>query len=135
MATATLPDRAHVVIVGGGVIGTSVAYHLAGLGLDRRRAARAGPAVLRHDLARGRTGRPAARDRERTRLVQYSTRALRRLEAETGVGTGCKQCGGVTVARTPERMVQLQRTAATAAAYELECELITARARPPSITR
>src|SRR5262249_54968260 len=39
--------------------------------------------------------------------------------------TGFRRCGGVTVARTPERLTQLRRTAATAEAYELECELIS----------
>ena len=48
------PTRARVVIIGGGVIGTSVAYHLAHLGVTRRRAAGARPAHLRHHLARGR---------------------------------------------------------------------------------
>ena len=60
-----------------------------------------------------------------TRLVQYSADLYSRLEAETGLATGYKRCGGVTVARTPERMVQLRRTAATAEAFDLECELIT----------
>ena len=60
-----------------------------------------------------------------TRLVQYSAQLYSELEAETGLATGFKRCGGVTVARTEERMVQLRRTAATAEAYDLECELIT----------
>src|SRR6185437_7667440 len=60
-----------------------------------------------------------------TRLVQYSTRLYRELESETGLATGWKQCGGVTVARTEARMNQLRRTAATAAAFGLECELLT----------
>jgi 4-methylaminobutanoate oxidase (formaldehyde-forming) len=60
-----------------------------------------------------------------TRLVQYSAALYQRLEAETGLGTGYKECGGVTVARTPERMVQLLRTAAAAEAYNLECEILT----------
>ena len=54
------PPAGAVVIIGGGVIGTSVAYHLTLRGRDRRAAARAGPAVVRHDLARGRPGRAAA---------------------------------------------------------------------------
>ena len=69
-----------------------------------------------------------------TRLVQYSARLYGELEAETGLATGLKRCGGVTVARTPERLVQLRRTAATAEAYDLECELLTpaqARERYP----
>ena len=55
--------------------------------------------------------------------MEYSARLYGELEAETGLATGLKRCGGVTVARTPERMVQLRRTAATAEAYDLECEL------------
>ncbi|MEO9239929.1 MAG: FAD-dependent oxidoreductase, partial [Jatrophihabitantaceae bacterium] len=50
------------------------------------------------------------------------------------LATGYKQCGGVIVARTPHRLIQLQRTAATAAAYGLDCELISpseARSRYP----
>ena len=60
-----------------------------------------------------------------TRLVQYSAQLYSELEAETGLATGFKRCGGVTVARTEDRMVQLRRTAATAEAYDLECELIS----------
>ena len=60
-----------------------------------------------------------------TRLVQYSTELYDRLEAETGLSTGFRRCGGVTVARTPDRLTQLRRTAATAEAYQLECELIS----------
>ena len=58
-----------------------------------------------------------------TRLVQYSSSLYRSLEAETGLATGYKACGGVTVARTPDRLTQLRRTAATAEAFGLECEL------------
>ncbi len=47
------------------------------------------------------------------------------LEDETGLSAGYKKCGGVTVARTEDRMVQLRRTAATAAAFNLECELLS----------
>ena len=69
-----------------------------------------------------------------TRLVQYSAQLYQSLEAETGLATGYKQCGGVTVARTPERMTQLLRTAAAAEAFNLECEILTpaqARERVP----
>ena len=59
-----------------------------------------------------------------TRLVQYSTALYAELEAETGLSAGYKRCGGVTVARTEDRMTQLRRTAASAAAYDLDCELL-----------
>ncbi|HEX2704309.1 MAG TPA: FAD-dependent oxidoreductase, partial [Candidatus Lustribacter sp.] len=60
-----------------------------------------------------------------TRLVQYSAALYQGLEAETGLSTGYKQCGGLTVARTPERMVSLRRTAAAAEAFNLDCEILT----------
>ena len=60
-----------------------------------------------------------------TRLVQYSTQLYSDLEEEVGLSTGFKRCGGVTVARTEDRMTQLRRTAATAAAFDLECELLS----------
>ena len=73
-----LPSRARVVIIGGGVIGTSVAYHLTRLGWTDVLLRRAGPAVLRHDLARGRAGRPAAGLGERHAAGAVLHPALRR---------------------------------------------------------
>src|SRR5262249_17425045 len=60
-----------------------------------------------------------------TRLVQYSTALYDRLEAETGLATGFRRCGGGTVARTKDRLMALRRTAATAEAFGLDCELIS----------
>ena len=57
--------------------------------------------------------------------MQYSAELYARLEEETGQATGYKQVGGVIVARTEDRMVQLRRTAANAAAYDMECALLT----------
>jgi glycine/D-amino acid oxidase-like deaminating enzyme len=120
-----LPSRARVVVIGGGIIGTSVAYHLAHLGWTDVVLLEQGHlsgGTTWH--AAGLVGQLRATE-SGTRLVQYSADLYGRLEAETGLGTGFKRCGGVTVARTPDRMVQLQRTAATAEAYDLECELIS----------
>lgn len=120
-----LPDRARVVIIGGGVIGTSVAYHLTALGwtdVVLVEQGRLSSGTTWH--AAGLVGQLRA-SQSGTRLVQYSTRLYADLEAETGLSSGYKACGGVTVARTPERMVQLERTAATAAAYDMECHLLT----------
>ena len=122
---SALPDRARVVIIGGGVIGTSLAYHLAHLGW---------PDVLlleQGSLSCGTTWHAAGlvgqlrASEASTRLVRYSTQLYSRLEAETGLATGYRVCGGLTVARTPDRMTQLHRTIATAAAYDLECTLLT----------
>ncbi len=122
---AELGDRAQVVIVGGGVIGTSVAYHLTKLGFN--------DVVLleQGQLSSGTTWHAAGlvgqlrASESATRLVQYSTQLYAELENETGLSAGYKRCGGVTVARTEDRMIQLRRTAASAEAFNMECELLS----------
>ncbi|HLK00777.1 MAG TPA: FAD-dependent oxidoreductase, partial [Streptosporangiaceae bacterium] len=127
-------ERARIVIIGGGVIGASVAYHLAHAGetdvllLEQGRLS---CGTTWH--AAGLVGQLRATE-SGTRLVQYSTSLYQKLEVETGQATGYRQCGGLTVARTGDRMTQLRRTAATAAAFDLDCELLTpaqAEARYP----
>ena len=122
---AALPDRAQVVIIGGGVIGTSVAYHLAALGWTDVLLLEQGQLSCGTTWhAAGLVGQLRASEAG-TRLVQYSTALYERLEAETGQATGFRRCGGVTVARTADRMTALARTAATAQAYNIDCELIS----------
>ena len=121
----SLPDRAQVVIIGGGIVGASVAYHLAHLGMTDL------VLIEQGQLSSGTTWHAAGlvgqlrATESGTRLVQYSAELYQSLEAETGLATGYKQCGGVTVARTPDRMIQLLRTAAAAEAFNLECEILT----------
>src|SRR4051795_8110842 len=125
MTDKSLPDRAHVVIIGGGVIGTSVAYHLTKLGHTDVVLLEQGQLSCGTTWhAAGLVGQLRASE-SGTRLVQYSTALYTELEQETGLTAGYKQCGGVTVARTEDRMIQLRRTAANAAAFDLECELLT----------
>jgi len=113
-----------VVVIGGGVIGASVAYHLTHLGWTD-------VVVLEQGSLSGGTTWHAAglvgqlrASESATRLVQYSTDLYARLEQETGLGSGFKRCGAVTVARTTDRMTQLRRTFASGRAYDLECELL-----------
>ena len=116
-----------MVIIGGGVIGTSVAYHLAHLGWTDVLLLEQGQLSCGTTWhAAGLVGQLRASENG-TRLVQYSCELYERLEKETGLSTGFRRCGGVTVARTPDRMTQLRRTAAAAEAYQLECELISPR--------
>lgn len=125
--TQALPTRAQIVIIGGGVVGASVAYHLTKLGLTDVLLLEQGQlssGTTWH--AAGLVGQLRATEGG-TRLVQYSTALYTELEAETGLTAGYKQCGGVTVARTEDRMIQLRRTAASAAAFDLECQLLTPR--------
>ncbi len=120
-----LPRRAQVVIIGGGVIGTSVAYHLTKRGLTDVLLLEQGQLSCGTTWhAAGLVGQLRASE-SGTRLVQYSTALYDRLETETGLATGFRRCGGVTVARTADRLMALRRTAATAEAFGLDCELIS----------
>jgi 4-methylaminobutanoate oxidase (formaldehyde-forming) len=121
----SVPRHARVVIVGGGIVGTSVAYHLARLGWT--------DVVLleQGSLSGGTTWHAAGlvgqlrSSSNLTQLIRYSADLYRRLEAETGQATGWKRCGSISVARTRERMVQLQRNAALARSYGIEAEVIS----------
>ncbi len=122
---ADLPSRARVVVVGGGVIGTSIAYHLTKLGWSDVLLLEQGTLSCGTTWhAAGLVG-PLRASENGTRLVQYSAELYAGLEAETGLATGYRNVGGVIVARTEDRLVQLRRTAANAVAYDMPCELIT----------
>jgi 4-methylaminobutanoate oxidase (formaldehyde-forming) len=111
--TAALPDRARVVVVGGGVIGTSVAYHLAHLGV---------PDVVlleRDRLTSGTTWHAAglmatfgSTSQTSTELRMYTRDLYARLEAETGQATGLKQVGLIELAVEPGRLEEYRRVAA-----------------------
>ncbi|HEY5663157.1 MAG TPA: FAD-dependent oxidoreductase [Ilumatobacter sp.] len=109
---ADLPDRARVVIIGGGVIGTSVAYHLAKLGWT--------DVVLleRDQLTSGTTWHAAGlivsggmTTETLAWMTKYSTDLYRVLEDETGLSTGFRACGYLQTASNPERMHKLRREA------------------------
>ena len=116
MDQQNFPASARAVIVGGGVIGCSVAYHLSGLGwrdvvlLEQGRLT---CGTTWH--AAGLVGQLRAHQ-NMTRLVQYSAELYQKLEAETGQATGWKQCGSVLVARTSERVTLFRRIHAAARA-------------------
>ena len=103
MADVEIPDSARVVIIGGGIMGCSVAYHLTKHGwrdVVLLEQGRLSCGTTWH--AAGLVGQLRAHQ-NMTRLVQYSAELYARLEAETGLATGWKQCGSFSVARTPER--------------------------------
>src|SRR5262249_19987539 len=125
-ARARPPAHPHIVAIGGGIRGCAVAYHLA------RRGAR-GIVLAEEGRVRSGTTWHAAglvgqlRNHESmTRLIRYSADLYARLEAETGLSTGWKQCGSLAVARSQDRLVQLRRTASVARAHGVQCEVISA---------
>jgi 4-methylaminobutanoate oxidase (formaldehyde-forming) len=120
-----LPSSARVVIIGGGISGCSVAYHLTELGwtdvvLLERRQLTCG--TTWH--AAGLVGQLQA-SQNRTRLAKYSADLYTRLEAETGLATGFRQCGSITVALSTERREEIFRLAAMARAFGVEVSELT----------
>src|SRR6185295_595148 len=119
-----LPDSARVVVIGGGVIGCSVAYHLTKLGWRDVVLLEQGQLTCGTTWhAAGLVGQLRAHQ-NMTRLVQYSASLYQNLEAETGQATGWKQCGSILVARTAERVTLFKRIASAAKAQGVACELI-----------
>jgi 4-methylaminobutanoate oxidase (formaldehyde-forming) len=120
----SLPTRARAVIIGGGIVGCSVAYHLAKLGwtdvvlLERKRLT---SGTTWH--AAGLIGQLRATS-NLTQLAKYSAELYLGLEAETGIATGFRQNGSVAVALTPARMEELKRGASMARMFGLEVEVL-----------
>ena len=120
-----IPKHAQVIIIGGGVIGCSVAYHLTKLGwkdvllLERKQLT---SGTTWH--AAGLIGQLRA-TANMTKLAKYSQELYGSLEEETGVSTGFKRVGSVTVALTKERMEELSRSAAMAKAFDVDIEEIS----------
>ena len=114
-----LPTSARVVIIGGGISGCSVAYHLSALGwtdivLLERRQLTCG--TTWH--AAGLVGQLRA-SQNMTRLAKYSADLYTRLEAETGLSTGFRQTGSITVALTAARREEVLRQASLARAFDV----------------
>ncbi|MDR3505704.1 MAG: FAD-dependent oxidoreductase [Acidocella sp.] len=120
----SFPTQARAVIVGGGIIGCSTAYHLAKLGWE---------VVLleRHRLTSGSTWHAAGlvgqlrTSANITQLLGESVKVYRSLEAETGLATGWKMNGGLRLACNEERWIEVKRQATTARSFGLEMHLLT----------
>ena len=121
-----LPTQAEVVIVGGGVIGTSLAYHLTKIGITN--------VVLleRKQLTSGTTWHAAGlvgqlrASRNMTELAKYTSELMKGLEAETGQATGFKQNGSVSVALTEARFEEFRRGASMAKNFGLDVQVVSA---------
>lgn len=122
-----LPKHTRVVIVGGGIIGCSVAYHLALMGCT--------DVVLLEQgkLSAGTTWHAAGLvgqlrpNRPMTAMSRYGIELYARLEQETGLATGWKACGSLYVAQTSDRLRMMMRQASLARRYGVHCEAISPR--------
>ncbi|MGD9279833.1 MAG: FAD-dependent oxidoreductase [Desulfobacterales bacterium] len=120
-----MQDSAQVVVIGGGIIGCSIAYHLTKLGWKDV------VIVEKGELTSGSTWHAAGlvgqlrSERNITRMLQYSVSLYEQLETETGLATGWKKSGCLHLASTPERMFELKRGATTARSFGLEMHIIT----------
>lgn len=133
-----LPSHAQTVIIGGGVVGCSVAYHLTKLGRTdvvqlERKALTSGTTWA----AAGLVGQLWASS-ALTRLAMYGTELYQRLEAETGQSTGFVRSGSLRVARTEARKHEYEHAMGMARAFGVEIEEISfEEARklwPPMVT-
>ena len=135
--TKALPQSASVVVIGGGVVGCSVAYHLTEVGI--------GDVVLleRKQLTSGTTWHAAGLvgqlrgSQNMTKLARYTADLYRDLEAKTGQATGFKQNGSISIATTPGRFEELKRMASMAKVFDLPVHVISVdevRERYPLIT-
>src|SRR5436305_10879762 len=120
-----LPDRARIVIIGGGVGGTSIAYHLTQLG------ERDVVLVERNELTSGSTFHSAGLVGQLrgsltlTRMMMYSVALYRGLAASTDTDPGWVECGGIRLACTGEREQALERQVAWARTFGLPLERIS----------
>lgn len=120
-----LPSHAQVVIIGGGVGGCSIAYHLTKMGWKD-------VVILeRHELTAGSTWHSAGlvgqlrSDANLTRMMFYSTDLYRQLKDETGVDPEWHEVGGIRLASSPERMEDLKRLVGMARSFGMQMELIS----------
>ena len=121
----TLPERARVVIIGGGVGGTSIAYHLV------QRGWRDVVLLERAQLTSGSTFHSAGlvgqlrSSMPLTRLMMDSVALYRRLTQETDVDIGWREVGSLRLASSPERMEELERQAGWGTSFGLPLELVS----------
>ncbi len=120
-----LPKSAQAVIIGGGIVGCSTAYHLARLGwteivlLERKKLT---SGTTFH--AAGLVGQLRS-SANITQLLGESVALYKSLEEETGLGTGWKMNGGLRLACNAERWTEVKRQATTAHSFGLDMQLLT----------
>ncbi len=119
-----LPSSAQVVVIGGGITGCSIAYHLAKRGINdvvllERKQLTCGTTWHAPGLVSMLWPTPYL-----TNLAKYSHELYAALQDETEQATGYPRIGSVSLARTPERLEELRRTSSMASVFGVESEMI-----------
>lgn len=122
----TLPSSTKTLIVGGGIIGCSTAYHLAQMGEEVVLLEKAALTSGSTWHAAGLVGQLRS-NANITQLLGYSIELYDRLEEETGLATGWKMNGGLRLACNEERWTEVKRQATTAHSFGLDMQLLTAK--------
>ncbi|KQU92818.1 FAD-dependent oxidoreductase [Mesorhizobium sp. Root102] len=123
----THPKHAQVVIVGGGIIGVSIAYHLTKLGW------RDVVLLERGQLTCGTTWHAAGlvmqlrTTHTMTELCRYGTRLFDELKKETGQDTGFRRTGSLPIARTPDRLIEIARLVSLGKSFDVEAHMLSPR--------
>ncbi len=125
MSNATLPAEARIVIIGGGIIGCSTAYHLAKMGCNDVLVLEKGQLTSGSTFhAAGLVGQLRS-NANITQLLGYSVELYRSLEQETGLATGWKMNGGLRLACNQQRWTEVKRQATTAHSFGLDMHLLS----------
>ena len=125
MPETTLPNSAAAVVIGGGIVGLSVLYHLARAGW------RDVVLVEKNELSSGTTWHSAALVSQlrgthaQTRMAKYSARFYDELKADTGIDTGQKRNGHFNIACTEDRLEELRHTLSLSRAFGVDVEWAT----------
>ena len=124
--SSALPSRADVVIIGGGIVGVSIAYHLGKIGITNT------VLLERKQLTSGTTWHAAGlvgqlrASRNLTELAKYTTGLFEGLEQDTGQATGLRQNGSISIALSEARFEELRRGASMAKNFGLAVDVISA---------
>jgi len=120
----TLPSSSKIIIIGGGIIGCSTAYHLAQMGQEVLLLEKAQLTSGSTWHAAGLVGQSRS-NANITQLLGYSIDLYDKLEAETGLATGWKMNGGLRLACNDERWTEVRRQATTARSFGLDMQLLS----------
>lgn len=119
------PKKAKVIVCGGGIIGSSVAYHLAKCGWAEHTILLEQSEIKENTalLASGQAGRFKPNYSE-WKLANYSIDLIKELTTK-GYNTGWKECGSLSLARSYDRMIHFRRLKSQALAWGMECEILS----------